>query len=201
MVSYLEQAGQCLAAAGSKGATLPALKQFVAAARGAGYVNGTFLLQLRNAVKAGKLTLTKGTYKVAKGTNQKLDKAANKADHSHAGLAYTVVCREWRCSFKEWPATRDGGEETSRIVKDLCEAFSAVEAQLKATDGVTKVQQLMCSTCCDYKILVSVDADAWHAWKDEACQPEAQFLASVQAVQGVDTGSATAQLYSIHELS
>ena len=44
--SYLDQAAECIKASGSKGATLPALKKFVAAARGAGYANGTFLLQL-----------------------------------------------------------------------------------------------------------------------------------------------------------
>ena len=59
--SYLDQAAECIKASGSKGATLPALKKFVAAARGAGYVNGTFLLQLRNAVKKGSLLCPKGT--------------------------------------------------------------------------------------------------------------------------------------------
>jgi hypothetical protein len=39
---HLDQAAECIKASGSKGATLPALKKFVAAARGAGYVNGTF---------------------------------------------------------------------------------------------------------------------------------------------------------------
>ena len=52
--------------------------------------------------------------------------------HSHAGLAYTNICREWRCKFSEWPATKDV-EETSRIVAECQEAYKEIEAQVKGT--------------------------------------------------------------------
>ena len=47
------------------GSSLQAIKKFVAAKKGKGYVNGVFLRALRSAVAAGKLNQTKGSYKLA----------------------------------------------------------------------------------------------------------------------------------------
>eukprot|EP00937_MAST-01D_sp_MAST-1D-sp2_P007245 g7245.t1 len=48
------------------GSSLQEIKKFVMAKRDKSYVNGTFLKVLRDAVAAGKLVQTKGSYKVAK---------------------------------------------------------------------------------------------------------------------------------------
>ena len=50
------------------GSSLQKIKKFVMAKRGSSYVNGTFLRILRDAVTAGKLVQTKGSYKLAKAT-------------------------------------------------------------------------------------------------------------------------------------
>ena len=47
------------------GSSLQAIKKFVSAKKGKGYVNGVFLRALRSAVAAGKLNQTKGSYKLA----------------------------------------------------------------------------------------------------------------------------------------
>ena len=68
---------ECLAAAGeetsamktveivSGGSRVLAVKKFVAAKKGKGYVNGVFLRALRSAVTGGKLVQVKGSYKLA----------------------------------------------------------------------------------------------------------------------------------------
>ena len=48
---------------------------------------------------------------------------------------------------------------TTRIVADCVAAFEKIKAQVKALEGVTAVRLLMCSTCCDFKIQVTMDAD------------------------------------------
>ena len=119
------------------------------------------------------------------------------AKHSHAGLAYTTVCREWRCKFKDWPATRDEAV-TSRIVADCNAAYDSIKEELKANEGVVVVNRLMCSTCCDYKIMVTMDADVYGQWKERQHQPEEAFLEALRQIEGVC--SAEAQLYSIQDV-
>ena len=46
------------------GSSLQAIKKFVAAKKGAGYVNGVFLRALRSAVAKGALVQNKGSYKL-----------------------------------------------------------------------------------------------------------------------------------------
>ena len=117
--------------------------------------------------------------------------------HSHAGLEYTTICREWRCKFSEWPSSRDV-EVTSRIVADCVAAYESIKDEVKSNEGVLAVRQLMCSTCCDYKIMVTMDADVYDQWKQKSHYPEEKFLAQLQAIEGVD--SAEAQLMSIKDV-
>ena len=70
------------------------------------------------------------------------------AKHSHAGLEYTTVCREWRCKFSEWPSSKDV-DVTSRIVRDCITAYGDIAEELKGTEGFVVARQLMCSTCCE----------------------------------------------------
>jgi hypothetical protein len=101
--------------------------------------------------------------------------------HSHAGLEYTTICREWRCKFSAWPSSKDV-DVTSRIVQDCVDAYDSIKDELKATKGVVVVRQLMCSTCCDFKIQITMDADGEQKNMFEPCGPPnrscSQFMGS-----------------------
>ena len=64
--SYLDLAKAAIVSLKERnGSSLQAVKKFVAAKKGKGYVNGVFLRALRFAVTGGKLVQVKGSYKLA----------------------------------------------------------------------------------------------------------------------------------------
>ena len=64
--SYLDLAKAAIVSLKERnGSSLQAVKKFVAAKKGKGYVNGVFLRALRSAVTGGKLVQVKGSYKLA----------------------------------------------------------------------------------------------------------------------------------------
>ena len=81
---------------------------------------------------------------------------------------------------------------------DCIAVYDAIKEEIKSTKGVLSVRMLMCSTCCDFKIQVTMDADVYGEWKEGGHKPEEAFLQALMEVEGVD--SAEAQLYSIHEV-
>ena len=110
--------------------------------------------------------------------------------HTQApGIDYTIVAREWRCKW-----SRDNDKKSGELAQ---KAWEAVRDETKALDGVVRVQRMVCCTCMDYKIIVSMDAEKYEAWKARDHAPEGAFLEALRGIEGV-TG-AEAQLYSIEE--
>lgn len=64
-------------------------------------------------------------------------------------------------------------------------AFDSLKGEVKAVDGVTAVQRIVCGGCLDYKVIVSLAADKFGAWEQKQFAPEAKFLAAVAAIPGV----------------
>lgn len=83
-------------------------------------------------------------------------------------------------------------------MKECNAAYKNIEQDVKGVRGVVSVQMMMCSTCCDYKILITQGADHYPEWKAAGHAPEEAFLESLKAIEGVN--EATSQLYSIHNM-
>ena len=91
------------------------------------------------------------------------------------GIWYDTVAREWRCRVDE----RKTLGEVQRIWE---EQFAHRTAHLP---GCIRVQRLCCGTCLDYRIVVSMRADAYDSWKLQGHSPEAEFLGKLRECTGV----------------
>ena len=96
-----------------------------------------------------------------------------------AGVDFDTVAREWRC---KWSADNDKASLVA-AQKELEAVLSAV----KAVKGVSRVQRIVCGGCLDFKVITSVDAAEFGAWAEGDFAPEADFLAALGAIDGVDS--------------
>ena len=88
-------------------------------------------------------------------------------------ILYDMVAREWRCKV----ATRDGLGVAQR-------AWAAFSEQTRQIPGVVRVQRLCCGTCLDFRIVVTMKADAYKAWKSREHHPESEVLDALRASEG-----------------
>ncbi len=61
----------------------------------------------------------------------------------------------------------------------------AAFAQRQQIPGVQRVQRLCCGTCLDFRIVVSVEAEAYKAWRDLDHEPEAEILDVLRVYAGI----------------
>ncbi len=90
------------------------------------------------------------------------------------GVHYDTVAREWRCRVDE--------RATLGAVQARWEPFAA---RVAAVPGLVKAERLCCGTCNDFRILVSVRAEAYAQWRAREHEPEAEFLAAMRNCPGV----------------
>lgn len=93
------------------------------------------------------------------------------------GVEFDTIAREWRC---KWSADHDKASLAAAQ-----ELLNGVVAELKAIDGVKNVQRIVCGGCLDFKVVTALSADAFGAWSDKAFAPETDFLAKLQAIDGI----------------
>lgn len=99
------------------------------------------------------------------------------------GILYDTVAREWRCKVH----SREGLGVAQQAWKDWARITSEIP-------GVVRVQRLCCGTCLDFRIVVSMRADAYPAWKERGHYPESEFLSSLRSSGCIEVCS---QLLSI----
>ena len=93
------------------------------------------------------------------------------------GVEFDTIAREWRC---KWSADDDK--------KSLQEAQKILEgalADLKALEGFRSCQRVVCGGCLDFKVITAVASDKFGAWSDAKFAPEEDFLAKLQAIDGI----------------
>lgn len=90
-------------------------------------------------------------------------------------VIFDTVAREWRCKWS------DVDEKAS-----LSAAQTLIEETLpkiKAVDGVTEVQRVVCGGCLDLKLIISLTADKFD--KLEAAGLEEPYLTALKAIPGI----------------
>jgi predicted TPR repeat methyltransferase len=92
------------------------------------------------------------------------------------GVLFNRVAREWRC---KWSADDD---QASLVAAQ--KVLDKHLAALKSLDGV-EVQRVVCGGCKDFKVVTSVPAADFGAWENAAHAPEAEFLAELEAIDGI----------------
>ena len=58
-------------------------------------------------------------------------------------------------------------------------------AAIKAVDGVTSVQRVVCGGCHDFKIVVNQPCADHDAWKASDYAPEQEFISKLSAIEGI----------------
>lgn len=86
------------------------------------------------------------------------------------GILYHTVAREWRCKVR---SRADLG-----LAQEAWQPFAHIVSGLP---GVIRVQRLCCGTCLDFRIVVSMRADAYGQWKARDHYPETEVLQALSS--------------------
>mmetsp|Transcript_4343 Transcript_4343/g.6510 ORF Transcript_4343/g.6510 Transcript_4343/m.6510 type:complete len:112 (+) Transcript_4343:17-352(+) len=90
------------------------------------------------------------------------------------GVSFDTVAREWRLKW-----------EDKKTLAGVQEVLDKVKSELKGLDGLKGVQRVVCGGCLDYKVVVSLTAEAFGKWEKAEFAPEKKFLEAVSKVDGV----------------
>jgi hypothetical protein len=93
------------------------------------------------------------------------------------GVEFDTIAREWRC---KWSADQDKASLAAAQ-----ELLNGVLAELKNINGVKNVQRIVCGGCLDFKVITALSAETFGAWSEKAFAPEIDFLAKLQAIDGI----------------
>jgi hypothetical protein len=106
------------------------------------------------------------------------------------GVTFNKIAREWRCKWT-------GDEEKQSLImaqKTLAKFMDAI----KELNGFVSVQRIVCGSCNDFKVIVSLSADAWAGWELAKFAPEEEFLSSLKEITGLS--AIETQTYTIMTL-
>mmetsp|Transcript_16839 Transcript_16839/g.64121 ORF Transcript_16839/g.64121 Transcript_16839/m.64121 type:complete len:94 (-) Transcript_16839:280-561(-) len=83
-----------------------------------------------------------------------------------SNVSFENVAREWRCKWSE--------DNEKASLTALQELLSANLAAIKES-GAT-VQRVVCGSCMDFKVIMTLPAESFGAWEEAGFAPEAEFL-------------------------
>merc|ERR1712139_374337 len=88
-----------------------------------------------------------------------------------------TIAREWRCKWSET------GDKAS--LQALQKALTEAMPKVSAVAGIRDVRRVVCGSCHDFKVVMSMPADKFPAWEEKKFEPEEEFLAAIKAISGV----------------
>ena len=68
---------------------------------------------------------------------------------------------------------------------ELQKVLDKYVGDIKAVDGVTNVERVVCGGCLDFKVITSLTAEKFGDWEGKEFAPEASFLEDMKAIDGV----------------
>ena len=93
------------------------------------------------------------------------------------GVSFNTVAREWRC---KWSPDCDKASLVSAQ-----KALDSVLADVKAINGVQRVDRVVCGGCLDFKVVTSLSVEEFGKWEESKFEPEASFLEKLKAIDGI----------------
>jgi uncharacterized protein YlaN (UPF0358 family) len=93
------------------------------------------------------------------------------------GVEFDTVAREWRC---KWSADNDKASLVSAQ-----KALNEVLSDIKSLIGVKEVQRVVCGSCLDYKVIISLSIEGYGIWKETEFAPEKDFLDKIEGIDGI----------------
>lgn len=99
-------------------------------------------------------------------------------DLANGSMSFDHVCREWRCKY-----TGDKGDSESleAVAKELEKVLPEIK---KVSDDIV-VNRLVCGSCLDFKLMMTVPLADFGPWEENEFAPEADFLAAIKGIEGV----------------
>mmetsp|Transcript_82054 Transcript_82054/g.230197 ORF Transcript_82054/g.230197 Transcript_82054/m.230197 type:complete len:128 (-) Transcript_82054:208-591(-) len=94
------------------------------------------------------------------------------------GVDFDTVAREWRV---KWSPDND-----KKSLQECQKALEGILDEVKKIDGFKSVQRVVCGGCMDFKVIVALTAEKFGAWEGKKFAPEEDFLAKLEAIDGVD---------------
>jgi len=105
-------------------------------------------------------------------------------------VKFENIGREWRFKWSE-DSDKASLNEAQAILDDVLADVSSIE-------GVASIQRVVCGGCHDFKVITKLSAAAFGDWEKASFAPEADFLARVKKIKGVE--SVETQTYTLEEV-
>jgi len=104
--------------------------------------------------------------------------ALNMVDLANGAMSFDHVCREWRCKY-------DGDKSTSESLESISKVLDEYLPTIKEVSPNIQVNRLVCGSCLDFKLMMTVPLEDFGSWEEKGFAPEADFLAKIKAIDGV----------------
>lgn len=97
---------------------------------------------------------------------------------ANGAMSFDHVCREWRCKYTGDKATSESLEAIAKVLDEYLPSIKKVSSDIT-------VNRLVCGSCLDFKLMMTVPLDDFGPWEAKAFAPEEEFLAKIRAIEGV----------------
>lgn len=104
--------------------------------------------------------------------------AAQDVPLANGAMSFNRVCREWRCKYTGDKATSESLEAIAKVVDEYLPT-------IKATSSGMTVNRLVCGSCLDFKLMMTVPLEDFGPWEQKGFEPESEFLEKIKAIEGV----------------
>ncbi|GAX22405.1 hypothetical protein FisN_14Hh018 [Fistulifera solaris] len=97
---------------------------------------------------------------------------------ANGAMSFDRVCREWRCKY-------EGDKATSKSLEAIAKVVDEYLPEIKSISKDVTVNRLVCGSCLDFKLMITVPLEEYGPWSEKGHGPEADFLAKIKAIDGV----------------
>jgi len=93
-------------------------------------------------------------------------------------MSFNRVCREWRCKYTGDKTDSESLAAVATIVDDMLPTLKGL------SPGVT-INRLVCGSCLDFKLMITMPLDDYGPWSEKDHAPESDFLSKIKAIDGI----------------
>jgi hypothetical protein len=85
--------------------------------------------------------------------------AAEGVPLANGAMSFNRVCREWRCKY-------EGDKATSKSLEEIAKAVDELLPEIKKASKDITVNRLVCGSCLDFKLMMTVPLDDFGPWEE-----------------------------------
>ena len=92
-------------------------------------------------------------------------------------VEFDTIAREWRFKWSD--------ENEKKSLDSAQQTLAIFQSSLSKIDGVKSVQRVVCGSCKDFKIIISLPVEKFKSWEEKTFYPEAEFIAALKPISGI----------------